>query len=654
METKERLSVRLYCAIAVTPKTLQTLTPFCTATQTTLWIPRKLEAVAEPFRVAGLQLQPYDASLKDTLASLWGQYRGFVFGLATGAVVRLIAPLLSDKSADPAVVVVDEAGTFAISLCGGHQGGADRLATEVSHYLNATAVITGAAAHHRLPGIDVLGSPFGWRKGSGDWTGVSAALAVQKPVQVIQEAGSRLWQAHLGAKHPFQFGWPAHTAETREQLPAPQARVWISPIQRRFAEGSDFPKVLWHPRVLWVGVGCERGSSKALLAWAIEQTCLKHHLAEAAIAGLATLDLKANEVGLLELCAECDWPLRCFKANQLKDVAVPNPSEVVQRAVGTPSVAEASAILAAGEQGQAGGERREERGESQAFTPRLIAQKQVFRRDDQPGAVTVAIAEAEQEYTGKSGALWLVGTGPGSLEHITPAAKAAIARADAVIGYSLYVDLVRPLLQPGQIIEALPITQEMQRAVRAIELAQWGLSVAVISSGDCGVYGMAGLVLELLAKQGWDGQTPAVEVFPGISALQAAAARIGAPLMHDFCAISLSDLLTPWEIIRQRLEAAAQADFVVALYNPKSKTRTQPIQAAQQIFLAHRPPHTPVALVRSAYRVDEEIAIATVQSFLEHPIDMLTTVLIGNCSSRVYGDRIITPRGYMSMNTSRQ
>ena len=207
----------------------------------------------------------------------------------------------------------------------------------------------------------------------------------------------------------------------------------------------------------------------------------------------------------------------------------------------------------------------------------LLVSKQIFKSDDRSGAVTVAIAQTEREYIGRTGKLYLVGIGPGNLEQITPAAKTAIIEADVVIGYRLYIDLIESLKRSGQIVESSPITQEQQRAIRAIELAQWGLTVAVVSSGDCGIYGMAGLVLEELQTRDWNGKTPQVKVFPGISALQSAASRVGAPLMHDFCAISLSDLLTPWETIQQRLTAAASGDFITALYNPRSQTRTQQI-----------------------------------------------------------------------------
>jgi cobalt-precorrin 5A hydrolase/precorrin-3B C17-methyltransferase len=510
------------------------------------------------------------------------------------------------------VVVVDSLGQFVISLCSGHQGGADQLTQAIALQLGATAVLTGGANSLALPGIDRLGLPFGWQQGSGDWTGVSAAIARQQPVEVIQEAGTTLWQSQLPEGHPFLLqSEPGHAGV--------KGRVWISPIQRRFSPEADFPKVQWHPRVLWVGVGCERGTSRALIEQAIQQACQAHHLAEGAIAGLATIDLKADESGILELCRDRNWPLHCFSAEALAKVPVPTPS----------------AVVAVGEMGAGS----------------LRVAKQIKRQPDQPGAVTVAIAQAEREYLGRSGQLWLVGIGPGHLTQITPAAQTAIAQADAVIGYGLYVDLIRSLLRPGQIVESLPITQERQRAERAIDLAQWGLTVAVISSGDAGIYGMAGLVLEELRHQGWNGQTPAVQVFPGITALQAAASRVGTPLMHDFCAISLSDLLTPWEMIEQRLNAVAQADFVTALYNPRSQARRQQIAIAQQIFLKFRPPETPVALVRSAYRSDEKITLTTLETLDSEAIDMLTIVLIGNQSTRFYAGWMMTPRGYLGFES---
>jgi len=601
-------------AIATHHQAAKVLEPLCQNTDTSLWLPEPVAQIEN--------CRYYKDSLPKHLASIWGTDKAFIFCLATGAVVRLIAPLLQDKSTDPAVVVIDAEGRYVISLCSGHQGKADLLAQLIAHQIGATAIITGAAHSLSLPGIDTLGVPFEWSRGEGDWTGVMAAVARQETVQVIQEVGSILWQEGLPEKHSLHYGFPDSTEEI-----TPKASIWISVTKRKFASQSDFPEVQWHPKMLWIGIGCERGTSKQLIEKAIDETCQTYHLATEAIAGLASIDLKADEPGILAVCRDRNLPFRTFSAAQLAAVKVPTPSEVVQQEVGTPSVAEAAAIL--------------------ADHNILLVPKQIFKSADQLGAATVAIAQSTTEYLGRTGKLYLVGIGPGNLDQITPAAKTAITEADVVIGYLLYIDLIKHLQRPGQIIESLPITQEKERAQRAIKLAQWGLTVAVVSSGDSGIYGMAGLVLEELQARNWDGKTPQVQLFPGISALQSAASRVGAPLMHDFCAISLSDLLTPWEVIKQRLEAAASGDFITTIYNPRSQKRTQQIAIAQEIFSQHRQPDTPVAIVRAAYREDEQVILTTLDKMLESPIDMLTTIIIGNKATRNYAGWMITPRGYL-------
>lgn len=590
-------------AIALTPNATKTLLPLCHTIGAQLWIPESVTNIAKA--------QIYTGDLKTHVATLWNTQQAIVFCLATGAVVRLIAPLLQHKSTDPAVIVIDEEGKFVISLCSGHQGGADKLTTLIAQLIGAIPVLTGASSSLGLPPVDMLGVPFGWRRGEGDWTGVSAVVARGKPVQVVQECGSSLWQK----------------AYSFNDSSTPQAKIYIT---ARNVDKLDYPQIQWHPRVLWVGIGCERGTPTETIAQAIKKVFLEYKLAESAIAGIATIDIKADEVGLLQLCQERDLPLITFNKEALSAVSVPNPSPIVESEVGTPSVAEAAALRAASSQ-------------------ELLVTKQIFKS---VGAVTIAIAQSKQEYTGRSGKLLLVGTGPGQLDQITPAAQKAIAEADVVIGYSLYIDLIAPLLQSGQIIEAMPITQERQRAERAIELANWGLTVAVVSSGDSGIYGMAGIVMEQLQAVNWDGKTPSVQLFPGISAVQAAASRVGTPLMHDFCAISLSDLLTPWETIEKRLIAAAQADFITALYNPKSQTRTQQLATATAIFLKYRDANTPVAIVRSAYRPDEQITLTTLDKLLDTPVDMLTTVLIGNQTTRTHNNWMITPRGYLGFGDS--
>ncbi|MGK7893559.1 MAG: precorrin-3B C(17)-methyltransferase [Xenococcus sp. (in: cyanobacteria)] len=584
------------------------------------------------------KIKIYNSSLKEHLAVIWQEYNSLIFCLAAGAVVRLIAPLLRDKASDPAIIVIDPEGRFVISLCGGHQGGADLLAKMVALQIGATPIITGASNSLSLPGIDILGRPYGWIKGQGSWTKLMAEVANQNKIEVIQEAGSSLWFSSLPESHSLIRN------EEGGMRNGEGGRIWIGVKQRDFAVDSDIPQVQWHPRVLWVGIGCERGTAKELINQAITQTFAQYNLAEEAIACIATIDLKADEIGLLEVCRDRDLPLQTFSAAILKQVIVPTPSTVVNQEVGTPSVAEASAISAA----RLFDSQNIKLLKQELASHPLIVTKQIVKQEQQSGAVTIAIAQSEIEYTGKTGKLYLVGIGPGSLDQITPAAKTAISEADVVIGYSLYIDLVQSLFRVGQVIESRPITKEKQRGQRAISLANQGLTVAVISSGDCGIYGMAGLVLEQLKLDNWDGKAPQVQVFPGISALQAVASRVGAPLMHDFCAISLSDLLTPWEVILKRLEAAALGDFVTSIYNPRSQKRLQQIVKAQEIFLQYRNKNTPVAIVRSVYREDEKITVTSLERMLEHPIDMLTTIIIGNSNTYSHGDWMITPRGYLS------
>ena len=244
------------------------------------------------------------------------------------------------------------------------------------------------------------------------------------------------------------------------------------------------------------------------------------------------------------------------------------------------------------------------------------------------------------------GRIMLVGLGPGSHDHLTARARAAIAEADTVIGYVTYIRLVAELLEGKEVIRK-SMTEELDRAIEAFERARQGRKVALISSGDAGVYGMAGPTFEVLFQAGWTPESGIeVEIIPGASALNTCAALVGAPLTHDFCAISLSDLLTPWPTIARRLDAVAAADFVVALYNPKSGRRTRQIVEARRLFLRHRRPDTPVAIVKSAYRPRQRIELTTLERMTECDIGMLSTVLIGNSNTFVRHGLMVTPRGY--------
>lgn len=258
----------------------------------------------------------------------------------------------------------------------------------------------------------------------------------------------------------------------------------------------------------------------------------------------------------------------------------------------------------------------------------------------------------------KEGKLYVVGFGPGDFKHITTRAVEALRESDFIIGYKTYVELIQDLMTDKTTIISTGMTEEVSRAQEAVRQAESGRKVAVISSGDSGVYGMAGLVYEVLIEKGWTEDTGVpIEIIPGISAINSCGSLLGAPIMHDSCTISLSDHLTPWDLIAKRVEAAAMADFVIALYNPRSGRRTRQIVEAQRILLQYRSPDTPVGLVKSAYRERQQIIITNLKEMLDHDIGMLTTVIIGNSSTFLYDNKMITPRGYQrkyTLNTEKQ
>ncbi len=238
----------------------------------------------------------------------------------------------------------------------------------------------------------------------------------------------------------------------------------------------------------------------------------------------------------------------------------------------------------------------------------------------------------------------MVGIGPGSADLISPRAVNALREARVVVGYKTYIDLLGDLVAGREVIST-GMTREVDRCAAAIERARAGDDVAVVSGGDPGVYGMAGLVLEMLDREGLAGVLE-VEVIPGITSATAAAAKMGAPLMHDFAVISLSDLLTPWEVIEKRLEAAAAGDFVLVIYNPASHRRAEQIRRARDVIKKYKPGGTPVGIVRNADREDEEMVLTDLDHMLDFNIDMLCTVIVGSGSTRLLGRYMVTPRGY--------
>jgi cobalt-precorrin 5A hydrolase / precorrin-3B C17-methyltransferase len=518
------------------------------------------------------------------IATAWRDCEQLVCFLATGATVRLLAPLLADKRSDPGVVCVDESRHFAVALLGGHGGDANRLAEQVAEVLGADPVITTATDGRGMTALDGIGWPL-----EGAVARVTRGLLDGEPVRLDSDAV-----------------WPLPPLPLRDT-----GTLVLRVTDRR--EPADPDTAVLRPPSLVVGVGGSRGVPADEVLELVDVALDEAGLSAGSVRGIATIDAKADEEGILAAAATRGWPVTTFPAAVLAGIDVPTPSEVVRSAVGSPSVAEAAAL--------AGG------------PAELLVPKRVSTRPE-PRA-TVAIARHHPR-----GRLALVGLGPGARDLLTERARTELARASVLVGLDQYLDQVRDLIRPGTRVLATGLGDEEARARTAVHEARAGHAVALIGSGDAGVYAMASPALEMADE------TIDVVGVPGITAALAAAARLGAPLGHDHVAISLSDLHTPWPAIEMRVRAATDADLVVSFYNPRSRGRDWQLPRALELLAARRPAGTPVGLVRDVSRPRERVLLTTLAEVEPTEVDMLTTVVVGSSQTRLIAGRMVTPRGY--------
>lgn len=551
----------------------------------------------------GLKIVKYSAGIAE---KIWNEYKSFIFIMAAGIVVRTIAPLIKDKNSDPAVIVLDENGAYAISLLSGHLGGANERAREIAGFLGGEAVITTASDVSGLIPIDL------WARDNG--------LVIEDPKRLPRIGARLINRGSLNVYVDIEMALPDEFVKVGD--PA-SADLLITHTESFFRCGGLYLR----PKDLAVGIGCNSGTSAGEIEEAVKKVFNENNLSQGSMFSVATIDLKAQEHGIKTFARRHSLGIMAFTPEELNRVKGVTRSEAAFRATGAKAVAEPAALLA-------------------ADSETLLVRKQKI------GNVTVAVAEkrkgveeVEEKALKATGKIYVVGTGPGDIEHITPSAQKAIRRSDCIVGYGTYTGLIQEIIRDKEIFST-GMTQEIDRCRKAVELALAGKTVSVISGGDPGIYAMAGLVFELVKQREGDGPLPRIEVIPGISALNACASRLGAPLMHDFASISLSDRLTPWDLIEKRLDAASMADFVIVLYNPKSKGRAGHITKARDIVMRYRTPDTPVGIVKAAMREDERIVLTDLTRMLCHEIDMQTTVIIGNSKTFLWNDRMITPRGY--------
>lgn len=533
-------------------------------------------------RVAAARLQAlggtrtYDVR---RFADAWRDCDALVCLLATGATVRLLAPLLQDKATDPGVVCVDEAQRFAVALVGGHRGGANALAHRVAAVLGAQAVVTTATDAVGLPGLDTLGWPI-----EGAVAAVSRAMLDGEPVRLTADVT-----------------WPLPA------LPLDDDGEYVLLVTDRLVALDPLTAVL-RPPSLVLGIGASKGVPADELEALVDRALADAGLSAESVCAVGTADAKAAEPGIALLCARRDWPLTTYAAELLAQVDVPNPSVHPQAALGTPSVAEAAALLLGDE---------------------LVVPK----RKSAMG--TVAVARRRPR-----GRLALVGLGPGARDLVTPRAEAELRRASVWVGLDQYVDQVRDLARPGTRLLETGLGREEERAHSAVREACQGHAVALIGSGDAGVYAMASPALEVA------GTDIDVVGVPGVTAALAASSLLGAPLGHDHASISLSDLHTPWGAIEARVRAVAAADLVVTFYNPRSQGRHWQLPRAVELLLEHRPVSTPVGVVTDASRPRESVELTTLGELDCDRVTMYACVVVGSSQSTVVAGRFVTPRGY--------
>ncbi|MQX36793.1 precorrin-3B C(17)-methyltransferase [Roseospira navarrensis] len=567
-----------------------------------------------------------DAPFKATVAhlrALFSAGRPIVALCASGIVIRALAPLLDDKHAEPPVLAVAADGSAVVPLLGGHHG-ANALAARLADVLGIAPALTTAG--EVTGGLALDAPPPGWRVHNPEAARAAmAALVDGRPVALANEGAAMLTAWITDASDAVV---PADVSATG----APTVRV-----SDRAAAAASLPPdtLLLRPPTLALGVGCARDCPPAELEALARETLAAHDLSSESVACVVSLDLKADEGAVLALAEALGVPARFFDAAAL-DAETPRlatPSDVVFAEVGCHGVSEGAALAAAGPDGT------------------LVAAKR--KTANATCAVARAPAGIAPAQIGRArGALHIVGIGPGTEEWRTPEVSAAIAGATDLVGYRLYLDLLGPA-QEGKARHMSDLGAETDRVVAALNLAAEGRRVALVCSGDAGIYALATLVFEQLETGGRpDWQRVEIAVCPGVSAMQAAAARAGAPLGHDFCAISLSDLLTPRAVIDRRVAAAAEGDFVIAFYNPVSKRRRDALPTARDVLLRHRPADTPVILARNLGRDGETVRVTTLDALSVDDVDMLTLVMVGSSETRRLGRWVYTPRGYAAKQTT--
>ncbi len=540
-------------------------------------------------------------------------YDGIIFIGACGIAVRAIAPWVKDKFEDVPVLVMDELSGVIIPILSGHLGGANRLAMMIAGEMDLQPVITTATDLHRKFAVDLFAADNDLkienREGIAD---VSAKILAGEDVTFSIEGD-------VGSDYRTVLKQLKMIPYEKNQ----NTDILIS-TQNDRKNGS----IVLRPKEYVVGIGCKRGTSFEKLDGFMKEVFEENGLDSGLICAIASIDLKRKEEGIHQISKRRKIPFVMLPAETLESIKGDfSSSEFVEKTVGVDNVCERSAMAVAGE----GGELIVSKTAKDGMT--IAVAKRKFR---------IVFELPEKAYANRKNTVFVVGMGPGEEKQMTGNALAALEESDVIVGYPVYLELLPERLKNKKCLST-PMRQEKERCILAFEEAAKGQTVSMVCSGDAGIYGMASLIYEI----GERFPDTEIEIIPGITAACSGAAVLGAPLNHDFCVISLSDLLTPWEIIEARLEAAAKGDFAIAIYNPSSRKRADYLKKACEILLREMEPERPCGYVRNIGRENTEVYYCTLEELKDREADMFTTVFIGNSTTEMIGGKMVTKRGYV-------
>jgi len=553
---------------------------------------RNLAEAVKAFLGSG-EIVEFKSLKKEELTLYWKRENLLIFIMALGIVARVLAPLISKKGEDPGVVVIDEGGGNVIAYLGGHYAEVNRLTLELATYLKAHPVITTASDTKGLPPLDLWIKDF------------SFFLKNEKKLYEVMSKFNKNGELKVYFEKPLKYPLPKGLVETEN---------WAcADLIITYKRVEDLDKLILIPRCLWAGIGFHEVLREEDFEELFQRTFEELGLEFKALKGVATLKKKAEYLPLKNFVLKHGLSLMGFEKAELSEVKTISFSEHTFKRFGIESVSEASALL--GAKGP------------------LLFPKRAYQD------FTIAISFEPYQKRGK---LYVVGIGPGAQDYLTLRALRVLTRVSAIVGYKTYVKQIKHLVRSKEIYK-FPMTQEVDRVKKAIELCLEGKDTALVSGGDPGIYGMSGLVLEILSKNKINLE---VEIVPGLSALNVGNALLGAPLGNDFAVISLSDRLTSWEVIEERLDKLLEVDIPLVIYNPRSKGRKEKFKKALEIIKKKRPSNTLIAIINSATREGEEVILATLEEFPEERVGMNSLIIVGSSGIERLSKYLIAKRGY--------